>query len=159
VELLSSCHCRRHYAARAPGEKKKKALRSAGFQTCCVADFPVGGTSGGCTGSGFGNPRYSRLGSLRYFGFGDAALCPFAALASRKTTGTDANGGVRHPFYQRKRIICAGGFARIRRPAHGTGDDCRSAEKIPPIFGKTLDRKNLLPKFKRNANVTVKLET
>ena len=27
-------------------------LRSAGFQTCCVADFPVGGTSGSCAGSG-----------------------------------------------------------------------------------------------------------
>jgi hypothetical protein len=50
-------------------------LRSAGFQTCCVADFPVGGTSGSCASSGLGNPRYSRLGSLRYFGCGYAALC------------------------------------------------------------------------------------
>jgi hypothetical protein len=41
-------------------------LRSAGFQTCCVADFQVGGTSGSHGRSGFGNPRYSRLGSLRY---------------------------------------------------------------------------------------------
>ena len=60
-------------------------------------------------------------------GYGYAALCPFAALASRKTTGADANGGVRHPFYQRKRIICTCCFARIRRPAQRTGDYCQSA--------------------------------
>src|SRR5208282_2354573 len=56
------------------------AARSAGFQTCCVADFPVGRTSGSRTSSGFGNPRYSRLGSPRYFGCGYAALGSFAAL-------------------------------------------------------------------------------
>ncbi len=48
------------------------ALRSAGFQTCCIADFPVGSAttirSGeNCSSArGFGNPRYSRLESLRY---------------------------------------------------------------------------------------------
>ena len=46
--------------------------RSAGFQTCCIADFQIGGASelqaraASTTASGFGNPRYSRLGSLRY---------------------------------------------------------------------------------------------
>ena len=49
-------------------------LRSAGFQTCCVADFQVGRTNGSRTGSGFGNPRHSRLGSPRYFGCGFAPL-------------------------------------------------------------------------------------
>jgi hypothetical protein len=39
-------------------------LRSADFQTGYVADFQVGRTSGGGTGRAFGNPRYSRLGSL-----------------------------------------------------------------------------------------------
>jgi len=43
-------------------------FRGAGFQTCCVADFSVGGTNGSCAGGGLGNPRYGRLGSLRYFG-------------------------------------------------------------------------------------------
>jgi hypothetical protein len=61
VEFWLSCHCRRHYAARRAGEKKKKAAagfqgahldtapnqtdapaRSAGFQTCRIADFQVG---------------------------------------------------------------------------------------------------------------------
>ncbi len=50
-------------------------LRSAGFQTCCVADFQVGRINGSRTGSGFGNQRHSRLGSPRYFGCGCAALC------------------------------------------------------------------------------------
>jgi hypothetical protein len=49
-------------------------LRSAGFQTCCVADFQVGKTNGSHTGSGFGNPRHSRLGSPRYLGCGLTAL-------------------------------------------------------------------------------------
>ncbi len=54
--------------------------RSAGFQTCCIADFQIGrgrafraratsrGVAGDRTARGFGNPRYSRLGSLRYTG-------------------------------------------------------------------------------------------
>jgi hypothetical protein len=62
----------------------REPLGSAGFQTCCIADFPVGRTSGSCASSGFGNPRYSRLGSLRYFGCGFAApsLCVSAANLS-----------------------------------------------------------------------------
>ena len=45
---------------------------SAGFQTCCIADFEVGSPLE-CSGSRdiwsacrFGNPRYSRFGNLRY---------------------------------------------------------------------------------------------
>ena len=38
---------------------------SAGFQTCCVADFQVGRVLERRTRGGFGNPRHSRLGSLR----------------------------------------------------------------------------------------------
>ena len=47
-------------------------LCSAGFRTCCIADFPVGRASAIRNGENcssarrFGNPRYSRLGSLRY---------------------------------------------------------------------------------------------
>jgi hypothetical protein len=46
--------------------------RSAGFLTCRIADFPIGGTSESqwiqviFSPCGFGNPRYSRLGSRRY---------------------------------------------------------------------------------------------
>jgi hypothetical protein len=45
--------------------------RTAGFQTCCIADFQIGwawwfvGVLDWQTANGFGNPRYSRLGSLR----------------------------------------------------------------------------------------------
>src|SRR5581483_4657439 len=45
---------------------------SAGFQTCRIADFQIGSASKPRErrkvrpASGFGNPRYSRLGSLRY---------------------------------------------------------------------------------------------
>jgi DNA-binding transcriptional LysR family regulator len=39
--------------------------RSAGFQTCCIADVQVG-RSFPTRGGGYGNPRYSRLESLRY---------------------------------------------------------------------------------------------
>jgi hypothetical protein len=42
--------------------------RSAGFQTCCIADIHVGSSSN-CTPFAlcrFGNLRYGRLGSLRY---------------------------------------------------------------------------------------------
>jgi arylsulfatase A-like enzyme len=49
-------------------------LRSAGFQTCCVADFQVGETNGSHPGSGFGNPRHSRLGSPRYFDCGGSRV-------------------------------------------------------------------------------------
>ena len=40
--------------------------RSAGFQTCRIADFQIGRVSQWRGGCGFGNPRYSRLGSLRH---------------------------------------------------------------------------------------------
>jgi len=40
--------------------------RSAGFQTCRIADFQIGRASKQRGGCGFGNPRYGRLGSLRY---------------------------------------------------------------------------------------------
>jgi len=40
--------------------------RSAGFQTCRLADFQIGRVSKRRGVRGFGNPRYSKLGSLRY---------------------------------------------------------------------------------------------
>jgi hypothetical protein len=42
--------------------------RSAGFQTCCIADIHVGKPRNlsPFTRRRFGNPRYGRLGSLRY---------------------------------------------------------------------------------------------
>jgi len=40
--------------------------RGAGFQTCCLAVFQIGRAAKRCGIRGFGNPRYSRLGSLRY---------------------------------------------------------------------------------------------
>jgi hypothetical protein len=84
-------------------------------------------------------------------GYSYTTLCPFAALAfSRKTTRTGAEGSIGHPFYQRKRTVCTYFFARIRRPAHWTGDYCQSAKINLPIFGKALDRKKLLAKFKRS---------
>ena len=52
--------------------------RSAGFQTCCIADFQIGRVSQWRGVRGFGNPRYSRLGSLRY---GSSAV---ASLFRRK---------------------------------------------------------------------------
>ena len=39
-------------------------LGSAGFQTCCIADFQVGFAA--IAVRGFGNPRHGRLGSLRH---------------------------------------------------------------------------------------------
>ena len=49
---------------------RQRLGRSAGFQTCCIADFQIGGGVRRGAVGGFGNPRYSRLGSLRYFGCG-----------------------------------------------------------------------------------------
>jgi len=40
--------------------------RSAGFPTCCIADFQIGRASQWRGVRGFGNPRYGRLGSLRH---------------------------------------------------------------------------------------------
>src|SRR5271163_2604624 len=43
--------------------------RAAGFSRChrdCIADFPIGRVSKFRGVRGFGNPRYGRLGSLRY---------------------------------------------------------------------------------------------
>ena len=40
--------------------------RGAGFQTCCLAAFQIGRALGQCGVRGFGNPRYSRLGSVRH---------------------------------------------------------------------------------------------
>jgi hypothetical protein len=54
-----------------------------------------------------------------------------------------AIGGIRHSFYQRKRIIYACFFARSRRPEHRPGDDCQSTKKNPLIFGQALDRKKI----------------
>ena len=45
---------------------RKENRRTAGFQTCCLADFQIGRASKSRGVRGFGNPRYSRLGSLRY---------------------------------------------------------------------------------------------
>jgi hypothetical protein len=50
----------------------KMKSRSAGFPTCCIADFQVGtaadetGAGERSPGCGFGNPRYSRFGNLRH---------------------------------------------------------------------------------------------
>ena len=70
------------------------ALCSAGFRTCCIADFPVGRASairGGWNSSsarGLGNPRYSRLGSLRY-------LCP--TYRSHSSFGDRVQSGEHSP--------------------------------------------------------------
>src|SRR5208282_3008253 len=83
------------------------AARSAGFQTCCVADFPVGRTSGSRASSGFGNPRYSRLGSPRYFGCGYAALGSFAALICG--CGVSRAGSICvHPWLNTFRFVSEG---------------------------------------------------
>ena len=47
-----------------------RRVRSAGFQTGCVAGFPVGRAWPLGSDCGFRNPRSSRLGSLRYGGTG-----------------------------------------------------------------------------------------
>jgi len=50
----------------------KVKARSAGFPTCCIADFQVGraadetGAGERSRSCGFGNPRNSRLGNLRH---------------------------------------------------------------------------------------------
>ena len=59
----------------------QRRMSSAGFQTCCVADFQVGMMNGCREVSGFGNPRYSRLGSLRYFAGSIAVLFLSASVA------------------------------------------------------------------------------
>ena len=41
-------------------------LRTAGFQTCCIADFLIVRAAEWRGVRRFGNPRYSRLGSLRH---------------------------------------------------------------------------------------------
>jgi hypothetical protein len=73
--LASAPHC--HPSEPSPTARifqtTAAGFRSAGFQTCCVADFQVGKTNGSRTGSGFGNPQHSRLGSPRYFGGSCAA--------------------------------------------------------------------------------------
>jgi hypothetical protein len=42
---------------------------SADFQVCCIADFQIGRASNLRDVCGFGNPRPSRFGNLRYEGF------------------------------------------------------------------------------------------
>lgn len=42
------------------------SVGSAGFRTCCIADFQVGRAGSDRGASGFGNPRYSKLGSLSH---------------------------------------------------------------------------------------------
>ena len=60
---------------------------SAGFQTCCIADFQIGSPSASLRPfnsrslGGFGNPRYSRLGSLRYIAAAQYALLHFHSSA------------------------------------------------------------------------------
>jgi hypothetical protein len=76
AKFLTSLQCHLSESSRAARVFQTAAggFRSAGLQTCCVADFQVGKINGSRTGNGFGNPRYSRLGSPRYFGCGYAAL-------------------------------------------------------------------------------------
>jgi prepilin-type N-terminal cleavage/methylation domain-containing protein len=49
-----------------PHSKIATTLSTAGFPTCCVADFQIGGASESRGACGLGNPRHSRLGSLRH---------------------------------------------------------------------------------------------
>ena len=81
------------------------ASRSAGFQTCCIADFQIGraaefraraadrGVAGGRAARGFGNPRHSRLGSLRYLGWcADSPRLAGARLPALRSLRGDAIG-------------------------------------------------------------------
>jgi hypothetical protein len=80
-------------------DKRGQHRRSAGLRTCCIADFQIGSASqlrGVCE---FGNPRYSRLGSLRHriayeisgIVSQSAAFCP---LSNRPETGLEAHFSV-----------------------------------------------------------------
>jgi hypothetical protein len=79
--------------------RRGQRRRSAGFQTCRIADFQIGRVSPWRGVCGFGNPRYSRLGSLRYriacemSGF-LSQVAPFRALCFRPETGPDARFSV-----------------------------------------------------------------
>ena len=70
--------------------------RNAGFQTCGLADFQIGRASKMRGARGFGNPRYSRLGSLRYWMAHEIsglaalfALMAGAGLAPAQITASD----------------------------------------------------------------------
>src|SRR5437588_10396478 len=70
-------------------------VRSAGFQTCRIADFQVGTAWNSTAGliltaiRRFGNPRYSRFGNLRY---GFCTWKGLAIIAHRFNVGTMTTG-------------------------------------------------------------------
>ena len=80
--------------------------RSAGFSRChrdWIADFPIGRASELCGVSGFGNPRYSRLGSLRYgIAYEISGLKPThaAILVSQKHQEASLNPEIRQHIAQ-----------------------------------------------------------
>ena len=78
--------------------------RSAGFQTCCIADFQAGGAWKLRKTGGFGNPRYGRLGSPRY-----KKRKVFHALGNNRLFGGSRFAGGCHDGGQSIRFFEQGG--------------------------------------------------
>src|SRR5581483_5041407 len=90
---------------------------SAGFQTCRIADFQIGSASKPRErrkvrpASGFGNPRYSRLGSLRYL---QSAQLPLVAQVSKPAVSPISKSAARRSLGERRKVRPASGFGNPR---------------------------------------------
>jgi len=117
--------------------KKKKAARSAGFQICCSPTSQSAGRAA-CKGSGLENPRYSRLGSLRYFG----SLRRVVSFLRHRLSAEEPPTVVLENYAvlptKTHHFTCV--LARIR--ARRIGQVIIAVRvKILPIFGKALTEK------------------
>jgi len=151
VELWWSCHCRHHMRLQAGKRKRKR--RVAQVSKSAVHRLPIGGRAA-CKAAVW-NPRYSRLGSLRYFGSLRRVVSFLRHRLSAEEPPTGRAGEL--PVLPTKTHHCTCVLARIR--ARRIGQVIMPVRvKNFAIFGKALDRKNLLAKFKRSGESTVKLK-
>src|SRR5437588_13047355 len=100
-------------------------VRSAGFQTCRIADFQVGRAWNSTAGliltaiRRFGNPRYSRFGNLRYgFCTSKSRGRPIRGVVGRSEptcplAGEDAFFSFAHAAARSKAVIVDGGKKKV----------------------------------------------
>ena len=95
---------------------RRQNQRTAGFQTCCLADFQIGRASNGRGVRGFGNPRYSRLGSLRYgFAWELSGVAALALLAGGLACGCSRHAAVKASDSRDEGALPVAGVAQVAR--------------------------------------------
>src|SRR5712671_958094 len=85
--------------------RRSRNQSSAGFLTCCVADFPVGMIWKVRGIGGLGNPRYSRLGSLRYGKKSSQPESKLAYCTSTRRPRAARRDGLAPPHGSRRGVI------------------------------------------------------